>query len=89
MVKDVKDDLEENLEKTPEPAATKEGQVNDPGPSSDPSSGPSSDFSSPTKKVENKYLYFFSLIVNINFVISGPNGHRHHRQPNGHEEVQC
>ena len=38
MVKDVKDDLLENLEKTPEPAATKEGQANDPDPSSDPSS---------------------------------------------------
>ena len=34
MVKDVKDDLEENpenLEKTPEPAASKGGQAMDPG----------------------------------------------------------
>ena len=59
MVKDVKDDLEENLEKTPEPAATKEGQPNDP----DPSSGSSSESSSRTQKVEKKHLCFFPGIV--------------------------
>ena len=65
MVKNVKNDLEENLEKTPEPAATKEGKAMDP----DPSSGPSSESSSRTQKVEKKYLYFFPVIVIINFVI--------------------
>ena len=79
MVKDVKDDLLENLEKTPEPAATKEGQANDPDPSSDPSSGqssdpssdpssgPSSESSSRTQKVEKKYLdYIMGLMLTVN-----------------------
>ena len=43
----------------------------DPDPSSDPSSGPSSESSLRTQKVEKKYLYFFPVIVIINFVTSG------------------
>ena len=59
MVKDVKDDLFENLKKTPEPASTKEGLANDPD--------PSSESSSQRQKVEKKYLnYIMGEMLTVN-----------------------